>query len=260
MSLAENRAMGTPFFHELKKQASYFVKEKIKSARLALTDVTPAQLLTEEATNGNSWAPDAKTMAFISRAAFEVDDYWRIVDILHKRLSKFDRKSWREPYQALIILEHLMTHGPGSTADEFQSDKEIIQEMTRFQYIDERGFNWGLTVKKKSERVLKLLEKGLLLKEERDRARKVTREIKGFGSINAKWMSTENGSQSVHGSDMFRKCNSHYEVGSEQENGYKVEMGDGLLEFDELKVEVQKEEHPFGDIEHQSVERGLLWN
>jgi len=35
--------MGTPFF-EFKKQASFFLKEKIKTARLALTDVTPAEL------------------------------------------------------------------------------------------------------------------------------------------------------------------------------------------------------------------------
>jgi epsin len=36
--------MGTPSFHDLKKQASFFFKEKIKTARLALTDATPAQL------------------------------------------------------------------------------------------------------------------------------------------------------------------------------------------------------------------------
>jgi epsin len=44
-------------------------------------------------------------------------------------------------------------------------------------------FNWGLAVRKKSERILKLLEKGPLLKEERDRARKLTRGIQGFGSF-----------------------------------------------------------------------------
>lgn len=105
-----------PFFHELRKQASFFLKEKLWTARLALTDVTPAQLysphffllrlcflrrvyflghgsmrfilfcrLTEEATNASSWAPNAKTMRCISRAAFEIDDYWRIVEILHKK-------------------------------------------------------------------------------------------------------------------------------------------------------------------------------
>ncbi|KAJ4971807.1 hypothetical protein NE237_004906 [Protea cynaroides] len=185
-----NTNMGTPSFHEFKKQASFFLKEKIKTARLALTDVTPAQLLTEEATNENQWSPDTRTMSLISRAAFEVDDYWRIVDILHKRLSIFDGKNWRISYNTLIILEHLLTHGPESTAEEFQTDKDIIRVMESFQYIDERGFNWGLTVRNKSERLLRLLEKGPLLKEERNRARKISRGIEGFGSFSHRFSST----------------------------------------------------------------------
>ena len=54
-------------------------------------------------------------------------------------------------------------------------------------------FNWGLTVRKKSERILKLLQKGPLLKEERDRARKLTRGIQGFGSFTHKSSSSEQG-------------------------------------------------------------------
>lgn len=48
--------------------------------------------MTEEATNGNNIGPpDIRTMGVISRAAFEVDDYWRIVEILHKRSLSFSR-------------------------------------------------------------------------------------------------------------------------------------------------------------------------
>ena len=36
--------MVAPIFVELKKQASFFIREKIRLARLALTDVTPIQL------------------------------------------------------------------------------------------------------------------------------------------------------------------------------------------------------------------------
>jgi epsin len=39
----------------------------------------------EEATNGNPWAPNTVTLRSISKAAFELDDYWRIIEILHKR-------------------------------------------------------------------------------------------------------------------------------------------------------------------------------
>ncbi|XP_042476879.1 epsin-3-like isoform X2 [Macadamia integrifolia] len=203
-----NTNMGTPFFHELKKQASFFLREKIKTARLALTDCTPAQLLTEEATNENPWAPDTRTMGLISKAAFEVDDYWRIVDILHKRLSRFDRKNWRVSYKALILLEHLLTHGPESVAEEFQADKDVIRVMESFQYIDETGFNWGLTVRKKSERVLKLLGKSQLLKEERDRARKLTRGIEGFGSFSYRSSSTEETSFRDSSLKMFERSHS----------------------------------------------------
>lgn len=38
------------------------------------------------------------------------------------------------------MLEHLLTHGPESVADEFQSDKDVISKMKSFQYIDDRGY------------------------------------------------------------------------------------------------------------------------
>ncbi|XP_044460445.1 epsin-3-like [Mangifera indica] len=175
--------MSNPIFHNLETQASFFVKEKIKTARLALTNVTPAELLTEEATSGNLWPPDTRTMGVISRAAFEVDDYWRIVGILHRRFLKFDGKNWQASYNALILLEHLLTHGPKSTSGEFQSDEDVIKELGEFQYIDEKGFNWGFSIRKLSRRIIQLLESESILKEERSRARKLSREIKGFGSF-----------------------------------------------------------------------------
>ncbi|XP_031283322.1 ENTH domain-containing protein C794.11c-like [Pistacia vera] len=211
-----NSNMGSSSFHEFKKQASFFFKEKIKTARLALTDVTPAELLAEEATNENPWSPDARTLGSISRAAFEVDDYWRIVGILHKRFSKFERKNWRVSYNSLVVLERLLTHGPESVAEEFQSDKEVIEEMGSFQHIDERGFNWGLAVRKKAERILKLLGKGTLLKEERDRTRKLTRGIQGFGSFCQR--SSANGILKQSSSGKIERCNSQFNNYENEEN------------------------------------------
>uniref|UniRef100_A0A803P1U6 ENTH domain-containing protein n=1 Tax=Cannabis sativa TaxID=3483 RepID=A0A803P1U6_CANSA len=136
--------MGSPFFHELKKQASLMLKEKvIKPARLALTDVTPVQLLLN-----------------------------------------FNRENWRGPYKAMILLEYLLTHGPLRIFEEFQDDKDIIKQMGSFQCVDEKGFNWGLRVNKLSEKVLKLLLNSSYFKEERARARKLSTGIKGLGSFN----------------------------------------------------------------------------
>ncbi|XP_073063726.1 uncharacterized protein [Primulina eburnea] len=217
------RTMNKPLFHEFKRQASFYLKEKIKTARLVLTDVTPAQLLAEEAINGDPGGPDAQTLKMISRSAFEVDDYWRIVEILHKRLVRFERRFWRESYKAVVVLEYLMTHGPESVAEEFQTDRDVIQEMENFLHIDEKGFNWGLTVRKKVERVLKLLEKGPLLKEERDRARKISRVIQGFGSFCHRTSSGQGTLQESSSVKTFDRCNSQFNDHAIQEDFFLEE-------------------------------------
>ncbi|XP_058094619.1 uncharacterized protein LOC131240421 [Magnolia sinica] len=175
--------MGTMFLSEIKKQASSFIHDKYKSARLVLTDVTQAELLTEEATNNDPSGPDARTMARISEAAFDIDDYWRIVDLLHQRLYIVDWKQWRQQYKALVLLDFLLTHGPESVAEEFQCDMDVIQELGSFKHIDEQGFNWGDSMQKKSVRILQLLDEEELLKDERSKAIKVSKEIKGFGNL-----------------------------------------------------------------------------
>lgn len=38
------------------------------------------------------------------------------------------------------MLEHLLTHGPESVAEEFQSDKDVIGQMKCFQHIDDSGY------------------------------------------------------------------------------------------------------------------------
>ncbi|XAR72018.1 hypothetical protein NMG60_11018506 [Bertholletia excelsa] len=153
-------------------------------------------------------APDAHTMGLISRAAYEVDDYWRIVEVLHRRLVRFDRKGWRASYKALTLLEHLLTHGPGRVAEEFDDDRDVIREMTSFQHVDEKGFNWGLNMRKKSETVLKLLEDEPFLKEERARARKLTIGIKGFGSFSQRSSKSGRSLKELQGA--YERSNSHF--------------------------------------------------
>lgn len=74
-------------------------------------------------------------------------------------------------------------------------------------------FNWGMTVRKKSERVLQLLEKGDLYKEERHRARKLSRGIEGFGSFSQRSSSSSSadGDSKESPANLFGRCNSHYD-------------------------------------------------
>lgn len=83
-------------------------------------------------------------------------------------------------------------------------------------------FNWGLNVRKKSERVLQLLENGKLLKEERDKARKITRGIEGFGSFSLRTQSGE-GVKEESTPESYRKCNSLFVDDGKQEDDSKSE-------------------------------------
>ncbi|KAL2899001.1 UPF0759 protein YecE [Bienertia sinuspersici] len=146
-------------------------------------------LMTEEATNANPLSPDTRTLRLISRSAFEVDDYWRIVDILHNK------------------------------------------------------FNWGLAVRKKSERVLKLLEKGPLLKEEREHARKLTKEIKGFGRKT--YDSKEGFKENKAPKNDTKKDDVHVWNNDAGEKNSLLDGKDG-------GVLVEEESHPFNDIDKHS--------
>ncbi|XP_015940675.1 epsin-3 [Arachis duranensis] len=173
--------MGSVLLEQIKKQTTNFLQEKYKSARITFTDVTEIELLAEETINKDDCSPDAKTMTRIAEASFELDDYWRIVDVLHSKFCTIDWEQWRQSYNALVLLEFLITHGPVEFALEFQRDAEIIEELGRFTYIDERGFNWGARMLKLSEHILKLLEGGEALNEARLKALKITNEIQGYG-------------------------------------------------------------------------------
>ncbi|WVY96657.1 hypothetical protein V8G54_028808 [Vigna mungo] len=174
--------MGSLFLEQIKKQTTTFLQEKYKSARMTFTDVTEAELLAEEATNKDDCSPDAKTMTRIAEASFELDEYWRIVDILHHRLYNVDWEQWRQAYKTMVLLEFLLTHGPQEFAPEFQCDVEIIEELGGFTHIDEKGFNWGSRMQKLSDEIVKLLQNAEALTEARLKALKITNGIEGFGS------------------------------------------------------------------------------
>lgn len=95
-------------------------------------------------------------------------------------------------------------------------------------------FNWGLNVRKKSERVLKLLEKGPLYKEERDKARKISRGIQGFGSFSHR---TSSGQEILQQSTAktFGRCNTQFTDHSNQEDFFSLHDQNGVL-----KIETEK--------------------
>ncbi|CAH8383841.1 unnamed protein product [Eruca vesicaria subsp. sativa] len=174
-----SKLIQNPVFHELKKQASFFIKEKIKTARLAVTDVTEEELLIEEVTGSALSVIDARSMGLITKASFEVDQFQRIVKILRQRMLMFDRREWRGMYNTLTMLNHLLVNGPLSLFNEFQHERDNIEDVMMIEWIDD----CGLKVRNVAENVLRLLEDESFFKDERESKRKQSfGRITGFGS------------------------------------------------------------------------------
>ncbi|KAF8098723.1 hypothetical protein N665_0260s0030 [Sinapis alba] len=176
--------MGTLWFGGIKKQASLFLHDKYNVARLVLTDVTETELLVEEVTNDDPSSPNAKTMTKIAEASFNTVDYWRIVDVLHRKIGKGEgeMKKWREAYKAMVLLEFLLTHGPLHLPHDFLYHLDHIRFLSTFQYVDDKGFDWGAKVQKKADQIQTLLLGKEELREARLKALKITSQINGFGN------------------------------------------------------------------------------
>ncbi|VVA90527.1 unnamed protein product [Arabis nemorensis] len=223
-----SKLMQNPVFHEMKKQASFFIKEKIKTARLAVTDVTEEELLVEEVTGSDHSSIDARSMAIITRASFEVDQFQRIIKILRQRMLMFDRSEWRGMYNTLTMLNHLLVNGPLSVFKEFQHERVIIEDAINIEWIDERGFDCGLKIRNIAEKVLRLLEDDMFLKDEREvkRTQSVGR-ITGFGS-------------------------SSFVIHSETNSGR--ERRESEFSSDHQTCENDHNDHPFVENEHNSAQ------
>lgn len=126
-------------------------------------------------------------------------------------------------------------------------------------------FNWGLSVNKLSERVLKLLENSLFLKEERVKARKLTRGIEGLGSFNFRSSSIDTSLEDFP-SKAYNRCNSHYNDHQNENRFFLAE--DAIKETQEstdeqINSQLKKKEntiqdHPFCDNQHHQIKKSLL--
>jgi epsin len=135
--------------------------------------------LAQEATNNEPCVPDAKMLACIADAAFDMDDLWRIAKVLHQRLSRAaDWKEWRPVYKALVVLEFLLTHGPEDLPREFLADVRAMHDLRSFHYVDDKGFDWGACMQRRTDSVLSLLTDADRLREAR---RRVSHEVHGGG-------------------------------------------------------------------------------
>lgn len=178
----EKSGPGTGPLVQLGKLSASLISDSLRIARLAFVHVSAAETMTEDATNTEEWGPTTKTMAAISNASKNFDDYERVVQVLRGRLALNGSKNWRQMFKALTVMEYLLTHGPVQFVTDFRTDKQRVEELTRFMFIDENLLDRGSALQSKAKQVYLLLVDESFFMKERRRAQTVSKGILGFGS------------------------------------------------------------------------------
>lgn len=141
--------------------------QKVKKYTLNLTDL---EMKVEEATNLETWGPHGSVMNEIADASFDPENYRQIMGVLARRLQEKE-ENWRMCYKALLLLEHLIKHGPGKIIGDVQSSAAVLERLSNFQYKDDNLRDHGVNVRHRAKEILELVDRPDRLKEERDKAK-----------------------------------------------------------------------------------------
>lgn len=152
--------------------------QKVKKYTMNLTDL---EIKVEEATSAETWGPHGSTMNEIADAAFDPENYRQIMGVLARRLQEKD-ENWRMCYKALLLLEHLLKHGPGKIVGDVQSSSGVLDRLTNFQYKDENMKDHGVNVRHRAKEIIDLVNTPERLRLERDKAKANRQKYRGVSS------------------------------------------------------------------------------
>lgn len=152
--------------------------QKVKKYTLNLTDL---EIKVEEATNAETWGPHGSVMNEIADAAFDPENYRQIMGVLARRLQEKD-ENWRMCYKALLLLEHLIKHGPGKIVGDVQSSAGVLDRLQHFQYKDANLKDHGVNVRHRAKEILQLVNSPERLREERDKAKANRAKYRGVSA------------------------------------------------------------------------------
>lgn len=147
-----------------------FLKWGQKQVRQFALNLTETEFRTEEATNNEPWGPHGSEMAKLAQEANHPDKYREMMGVIAQRLSSKD-DNWRQVYKALLLLEHLIKHGPIRVARDIQANVDFLNRLQCFEYKDKTGRDFGMNVRNRAKELVELVSNEERLEEAREKAR-----------------------------------------------------------------------------------------
>lgn len=168
--------------------AAEWLKSSYRQAKKAVLDMSEEEMLVEEATNEEPWGPHGQVMSKIAEATqSDMDKFSDIMTTLWRRIAEGAKaggsgERWRRAYKGLLLVDHLLKHGSTRCVDEIARNSHVIEQLTRFKFVDDKQRDQGINVREKAKRLGDLLQDTERLKSERLKARENKAKFSGLSS------------------------------------------------------------------------------
>ncbi|XP_024531847.1 clathrin interactor EPSIN 1 isoform X2 [Selaginella moellendorffii] len=167
---------------DLKKALDKTVRNMKREVNKKVLKVPEIERKVLEATCNEPWGPHGTLMADIAQATRNFNEYQMIMTILWKRLNDRGR-NWRHVLKSLTVMEFLVGHGAERFIDELREHTYQIQTLVDFQYVDSSGRDQGLTVRRKAQALVSLINDKEKIREFRQKAAANRDKYRGVSSV-----------------------------------------------------------------------------
>ncbi|XVF48620.1 hypothetical protein PTKIN_Ptkin03bG0204700 [Pterospermum kingtungense] len=145
------------------------VREIKREVNLKVLKVPEIEQKVLDATDNEPWGPHGTALAEIAQATRKFTECQLVMNVLWTRLGETG-KDWRYVYKALAVIEYLISHGSERAVDDIIEHTFQISSLTSFEYVEPSGKDMGISVRKKAETIVGLLNNREKIQEARNKA------------------------------------------------------------------------------------------
>ena len=142
---------------QLSNVSLYDVKKYVRKAQNAVLNVTDMEAKVREATNNEPWGTSTTVMQTIAEGTNNYQQFHEIMPFVYRRFSEKAANEWRQIYKSLQLLDFLVRNGSERVVDYARSHIAVVEMLRHFSYVDSKGVDRGLAIRKRSEELVSLL-------------------------------------------------------------------------------------------------------
>ncbi|CAN0042620.1 unnamed protein product, partial [Ectocarpus sp. 4 AP-2014] len=155
------------------------VKNMVGEVRDTIAPRNDTEKRVYEALSNKNWGASSTLLNDIARDTYDFEKYGIVLPLIWTSLQSPSRE-WRKVFKALCLLEHLIKNGAERVIEDARDNLHRVRMLSDFNYY-EGSIDKGSGVREKSKQVIELLKDNDMIREEREKSRKLRDKYVGLG-------------------------------------------------------------------------------